>query len=48
MKQRKKILQIIKTTNDIDLLEHISNKLPHLKELIYERILIIGANPQSK
>jgi len=35
----KSIIEIIKTTNDIELLSHIGNMFPHLQDLIYRRIL---------
>ncbi len=38
MKRRKSIIQIIKTSEDIELLEYLGDRMPHLKKLIYKRI----------
>ena len=38
----KSIIEIIKTTNDIELLHHIGKSLPHLQEVIYKKIIVLG------
>ncbi len=36
------IQQIIKETDDVELLQHIGTKLPHLKDIIYKKIESLG------